>query len=81
MAAASKPDTDELLRGASRGDRSAVDGLFARHRDRLRQMVVIRMDSRIKARVDPSDVHSGASELADRPHFVLEIVDARDIAY
>ena len=51
-----EPDTEELLNQAARGDRSAVDALLARHRDRLRAMVRLRMDMRLAARVDPSDV-------------------------
>jgi RNA polymerase sigma-70 factor (ECF subfamily) len=50
------PDTDELLRQASRGDPAARDGLLARHRDRLRKMVAWRLDRRLAARVDPSDI-------------------------
>jgi RNA polymerase sigma-70 factor (ECF subfamily) len=49
-------DTEELLNQAARGSRSAVDALFARHRDRLRCMVRLRMDRRLAARMDPSDV-------------------------
>lgn len=49
-------DTEQLIRRAARGDREAVDGLLARHRDRLRRMVAVRMDKRLAARVDPSDV-------------------------
>jgi RNA polymerase sigma-70 factor (ECF subfamily) len=51
-----EPDTEELLNQAARGDRSAVDALLARHRDRLRGMVRLRMDERLSARMDPSDV-------------------------
>ena len=51
-----EPDTEELLNQAARGDRSAVDALLGRHRDRLRGMVRLRMDSRLAARLDPSDV-------------------------
>jgi RNA polymerase sigma-70 factor (ECF subfamily) len=53
---AHEPDTDELLRGAGSGDRWAQERLLQRHRDRLRQMVKIRIDPRLAARVDPSDV-------------------------
>ena len=49
-------DTEQLIRRAARGDREAVDGLLARHRDRLRRMVAVRMDNRLAARVDPSDI-------------------------
>jgi RNA polymerase sigma-70 factor (ECF subfamily) len=51
-----QPDTDELLRQAGRGDQGAREGLLARHRDRLRKMVAWRLDRRLAARVDPSDV-------------------------
>jgi len=50
------PDTEELLRRAGQGDPSAANDLFQRHRRRLRRMVGVRMDRRLAARVDPSDV-------------------------
>jgi RNA polymerase sigma-70 factor (ECF subfamily) len=50
------PDTEELLARASRGDRAATNQLLERHRRRLRRMVGVRMDHRLAARVDPSDV-------------------------
>src|SRR5262245_20358821 len=49
-------DTDELLRAAASGDDSARQQLLARYRSRLRQMVALRLDWRIIARIDPSDV-------------------------
>jgi RNA polymerase sigma-70 factor (ECF subfamily) len=54
--ASQKPDTDELLRRADEGDASAAGELLGRHRARLRQMVAVRIDPRLAARVDPSDV-------------------------
>jgi RNA polymerase sigma-70 factor (ECF subfamily) len=51
-----QPDTDELLRQAADGDSDARAGLLARHRGRLRKMVAWRLDRRLAARVDPSDV-------------------------
>lgn len=50
------PDTEELLRQASRGDAEAREGLLRRHRDRLRKMIAWRLDRRLAPRVDPSDV-------------------------
>ena len=50
------PDTEVLLQRASQGDRAAVDELLRRHRRRLRHMVAVRIDPRLKAHVDPSDV-------------------------
>jgi RNA polymerase sigma-70 factor, ECF subfamily len=49
-------DTEELIERASQGDSRAVETLLAAHRDRLRRMVAARLDSRVLARVDPSDV-------------------------
>jgi len=49
-------DTDELLRRAASGDRFAENQLLARHRGRLARMVHARIDPRVRARVDPSDV-------------------------
>src|SRR5262249_58341596 len=39
-----------------RGDDEACQRLLAGHRDRLRHMVAVRLDRRVAARVDPSDV-------------------------
>src|SRR5579872_1163031 len=52
----SEPDTDQLLEQAEAGDRAAVNQLLIRHRSRLRTMVRLRLDPRLAARVDPSDV-------------------------
>lgn len=49
-------DTDELLRGAAGGDGAARQRLLARHRARLHRMVELRLDRRLRARIDPSDV-------------------------
>ena len=46
-------DAIDRLRG---GDRRALAELFDQHRDRLRRMVELRIDSRLRARLDPSDV-------------------------
>ena len=50
------PDTEQLLDDARRGDPSARGRLLDRHRDRLRRMIAVRLDRRLAARVDPSDV-------------------------
>jgi RNA polymerase sigma-70 factor (ECF subfamily) len=70
MVAQHDPDTDELVEQARGGDREARQQLLVRHRDRLRQMVALRMDRRLRARVDPSDVvqealADAAQELSD----------------
>jgi RNA polymerase sigma-70 factor (ECF subfamily) len=54
-----KPDSEVtalLLDRVRAGERTAFEELFARHRPLLRQLVEIRMDTRLRARVDPSDV-------------------------
>jgi RNA polymerase sigma-70 factor (ECF subfamily) len=51
-----QPDTEELLRLAEHGESGAREGLLARNRDRLRKMIAWRLDRRLVARVDPSDV-------------------------
>jgi len=60
------PDTEELLRRTGAGDPSARQQLLARHRDRLRRMVAVRLDPRLAPRVDPSDVVQEALMVADR---------------
>jgi RNA polymerase sigma-70 factor (ECF subfamily) len=52
----SQPDTEELLQRAGDGDNAARQQLLTRHQHRLRQMVAVRMDRRVAARVDPSDL-------------------------
>jgi RNA polymerase sigma-70 factor (ECF subfamily) len=49
-------DTDQLLQQAQAGDGRAFDNLFARHRAYLRQVVAMRLDPRIRPRLDPSDI-------------------------
>ncbi|MCI0458352.1 MAG: sigma-70 family RNA polymerase sigma factor [Gemmataceae bacterium] len=50
------PDTEQLIERVGRGDEAARSRLLDRHRARLRQMVAVRIDRRLAARVDPSDV-------------------------
>jgi len=49
-------ETDELLRRLDDGDRSALDRLLDCHRDYIRRIVELRMESALLGRVDPSDV-------------------------
>jgi RNA polymerase sigma-70 factor (ECF subfamily) len=46
----------ELRHRIEQGDGSALIELFARHRDRLKRMVKLRLDRRLQGRIDPSDV-------------------------
>lgn len=49
-------DTAELLNEVRGGDSQAVERLLTRHRESLRRMIELRLDQRIKRRVDVSDV-------------------------
>jgi RNA polymerase sigma-70 factor (ECF subfamily) len=51
-----EPDTEQLLMRAAQGDTDAREQLLGRHRARLRALVALRLDRRLGARVDPSDV-------------------------
>jgi RNA polymerase sigma-70 factor (ECF subfamily) len=70
MVAGDDRDTEELVDRARGGDQEAREQLLGRHRKRLRQMVALRMDRRLIARIDPSDVvqealADAAQELSD----------------
>ena len=47
---------ESLLERARSGDCGALAELFQRHRDRLEQMVRLRLDRRLQGRLDPDDV-------------------------
>jgi len=49
-------DTEWLVDRARAGDLTSVAMLMQRHRQRLKKMIDARMDPRLRARVDPSDV-------------------------
>lgn len=54
-----KPDSEETCRLLVRiqaGEREAFEEFFARHRPFLRRLVELRMHSRLRGRLDPSDV-------------------------
>jgi RNA polymerase sigma-70 factor, ECF subfamily len=65
-----KPDSAETLRlleRAEQGDAGAVDALLMRHRPDVLGFVRLHLDSRLQARVDPSDVVQEAQlEMARR---------------
>jgi RNA polymerase sigma-70 factor, ECF subfamily len=50
------PESARLIERLRAGDPTAVEELFARHRDRLRRMVDMRLDRRLQGRIDASDV-------------------------
>ncbi len=48
--------TQELLAEARQGSERAIEQLLDRHRDSLRKMIGLRLDQKIKRRIDVSDV-------------------------
>lgn len=50
------PDDERLLKQALAGEPAALNAIFARHRERLRRMVQMRLDWRLQGRIDASDV-------------------------
>jgi len=51
---------DQLLERAGQGDRQALDDLFSGHTPRLERMVALRLDRRLRRRVDVDDVLQSA---------------------
>jgi len=49
-------ETTRLLEQARAGNQAALNEIFAQHRARLRRMVELRLDRRLQARIDASDV-------------------------
>ena len=49
-------EDDELVKAARAGDAQALADLLEGYRDRLRRMVTVRMDARVRGRLDASDV-------------------------
>jgi RNA polymerase sigma-70 factor (ECF subfamily) len=66
MAVVQDGDTERLLQRAADGDAAARDRLLERHREQLRRAVARRLDPRLAARIDPSDVVQDALADADR---------------
>jgi RNA polymerase sigma-70 factor (ECF subfamily) len=75
----SASDTNQLLDRAAAGDHSARDQLLERHRKKLKRMVAVRLDRRLAARVDPSDVVQEA--LADAARRLDDYLRERPMPY
>ena len=56
MPAEGEAEIADLLARVRTGDQPALAELFARHKDKLRRMVQLRLDHRLTGRVSPSDV-------------------------
>jgi RNA polymerase sigma-70 factor, ECF subfamily len=72
-------DTDHLLRNAAAGDTVAIETLLERHRKRLRRMIALRLDDRLSARIDASDVVQEA--LADAARKLADYALARPLPF
>lgn len=72
-------ETELLLNQAQAGDGFAREQLLTRHRGRLRQMVAFRLDRRMAARVDASDVVQDA--LADAAGKLSDYLRKRPIPF
>jgi RNA polymerase sigma-70 factor, ECF subfamily len=49
-------ETNRVLQQAAQGAEQVLGTLLARHQNRLRRMVALRLDRRLQGRIDPSDV-------------------------
>jgi RNA polymerase sigma-70 factor (ECF subfamily) len=72
-------DSDELLRRTAEGDAAALDQVLVRHLERLRKMIARRLDQRLAARLDPSDVVQEV--LAEAASRLPEYLRDRPIAF
>jgi RNA polymerase sigma-70 factor (ECF subfamily) len=73
------PETEHLLRRAGKDDGSAVGRLLERHRQRLRRIIAGRIEPRMAARVDPSDIVQEA--LLDAGRKLPSFARARPMPY
>src|SRR5262245_19522368 len=72
----SASDTELLVARAQAGDDNAANQLLIRHRAELRKMVGARLNRKIAARVDPSDVVQETLLIAHRrlPEYLRDAV-------
>jgi RNA polymerase sigma-70 factor (ECF subfamily) len=70
--AGNSSSTIRLIERAAQGESEPLGELLQKHRDRLQRMVGLRLDRRLRGRIDPSDVIQEASlEAASRlPEYV-----------
>lgn len=66
-------ETEILLQKVQNGDKQALEDLLTRHRGIIRKMVDLRMDNKMRGRVDASDIVQEAQlEVANRIQDYLE---------
>src|SRR4051795_3933409 len=73
------PDTEQLIEQAAGGDEAARQQLLVRYRARLRRMIAVRIDRRLAARVDPSDLVQEA--LADAAQALSDYLRRRPLPF
>jgi RNA polymerase sigma-70 factor (ECF subfamily) len=66
LSAADSAETERLLDRIRAGEKPAVERLFDRHRPYLRRLIELRLDPKLRPRVDPSDVVQEAQMEAHR---------------
>ncbi len=79
MMVPSSLETEQLLKRAGCGDPSAREQLLIRYQERLRRMVALRLDRRLSARVDPSDIVQ--ESLADAHQHLSEYLNHRPLPF
>jgi hypothetical protein len=72
-----RSDTKRLIEQAVRGDQHALGELLGRHRERLRRMIALRLDWRLRGRLDSSDVLQEADSLLRTPPSAAAAQDSR----
>jgi RNA polymerase sigma-70 factor (ECF subfamily) len=74
MMATREPDSEQLLQRTAQGDQAARQQLLVRHQARLLRLIGLRLDRRLAARIDPSDVLQEALLEAVRrlPDYLLQ---------
>jgi RNA polymerase sigma-70 factor (ECF subfamily) len=70
---------DELVARAGGGDAAARQELLEHYRERLRKMVDLRLDRRLAARIDPSDVVQEA--IFDASQMLSEYLEERPVPF
>lgn len=71
--------TLDLLARAAAGDPAASESLLSLHRDRLRRMVSVRLDARVRQRLDPSDVVQ--ETLVEAAHKLAAYAESRPVPF
>jgi RNA polymerase sigma-70 factor, ECF subfamily len=72
-------NTSELVARAADGDVAATNELFSLYKTRLRRMVAFRLDKRLAARIDPSDVVQDA--LGEAHGRLSEFLTQQDVSF